>query len=292
MNVPLFAEPIFQLGSFQLTNAQINATLLSVALIIFAYFFRKRIKEVPGTLQAAVEMLLETLFGYFDQVTGDRERTKKFFPLVGTLFIFILLSNWLGLIPGTGSIGTWQMHHGEMTLIPILRPANSDLNLTLAMALISVIASHVFGIISVGFFVHWNRFFQFGTIWKAVRSLNPMNILVSLVEFVVGLIEFVSEIAKILSLSLRLFGNIFAGEVLITVIGSILAFVVPLPFMAFEVIVGVVQATVFAMLTLVYLTILTDKPHGEEEHHEEHAPAALDSENLIGDEAIHNKALA
>lgn len=289
MNVPLFAEPIFQLGSFSITNAQINATILSVLMIVFAFFFRKRIKEVPGRLQTAIEALVETLFEYFDQVTGSRERSKRFFPLIATLFLFILFSNWMGLLPGTGSIGMWQMHQGELILIPLLRPANSDLNLTLAMALTSVISSHVFGMVTVGFFVHWNRFFQFGTIWKAVKTLKPMNIIVSLVEFVVGLIEFISEIAKVLSLSLRLFGNIFAGEVLITVLASIFAFVMPLPFMGLELIVGIVQASVFAMLSLVYLSILTDKPHGDEEHEE---PEALESENLIGDEAIHNEALA
>jgi len=287
MNVPLFAEPIFHIGSFAITNAYINATILTAALVIFAVLFNKKIREIPGRFQTMLEALFETLFGFFDQVTGSREKTKRFFPLIASLFFFILLSNWMGLLPGTGSIGQWQMHHGETTLVPLLRPANSDLNLTLAMALVSVISSHVFGVITIGFFAHWNRFFQFGTIWKAVRSFKPMDIVVSLVEFVVGLIEFVSEIAKVLSLSLRLFGNIFAGEVLITVIGSIMAFAMPLPFMLLEIIVGVVQATVFAMLSLVYVSILTDKPHGGDEHE----PKALDADNLIGEEALYNESL-
>jgi F-type H+-transporting ATPase subunit a len=192
----------------------------------------------------------------------------------------------MGLLPGTGSIGVWQEHHGSMELIPLFRPANSDLNLTIAMAIVSVVFSHVLGIMTVGFFVHWNRFFQFGSIWNAIKTLKPMNIIVSLVEFVVGLIEFISEIAKVLSLSLRLFGNIFAGEVLITVISSIFAYGMPLPFMTLEIIVGVVQALVFSMLSLVYVTILTDAPHGNDEAHEkahdhakqkrvEHTPAQI-----------------
>ena len=144
----------------------------------------------------------------------------------------------------------------------------SDLNLTLAMAIVAVVASHILGIMTVGFFVHWNKFLQFGTIWKAIRSGKPMDIGVSLVEFVVGIIELVSELAKVLSLSLRLFGNIFAGEVLITVISSIFAYLLPLPFMGLEMIVGIVQAAVFSMLTLAYLTVLTNpvESHGEEEH--------------------------
>lgn len=274
MNVTLFAEPVARIGNFTITNALVNAFVLMVGIIIFGLIFRSRIKEVPGRLQAGMEALLETLFGYFDQVTGSREKTLKFFPLIGSLFFFILLSNWMGLLPGTGSIGLWQIHGGETVFIPFFRPANSDLNLTIAMALVTVISSHVLGMITLGFFVHWNKFFQFGGIWKAIRSLSPMNIMVSLVEFVVGLIEFVSEIAKVLSLSLRLFGNIFAGEVLMTVISSIFAYAMPLPFMALELIVGVVQATVFAMLSLVYLSILTQPPHGDEESHEKAAHAA------------------
>jgi F-type H+-transporting ATPase subunit a len=288
MNVPLFAEPIFHLGSFAITNAYINASILTVILIVFAVLFNRKIKEIPGRLQTMLEALFETLFEFFDQVTGSREKTKRFFPLITTLFLFILLSNWMGLLPGTGSIGQWQMHNGELELIPLLRSANSDLNLTLAMALVSVISSHIFGMVTLGFFVHWNRFFQFGTIWKAVKSLKPMDIVVSLVEFVVGLIEFISEIAKVLSLSLRLFGNIFAGEVLITVIGSIMAFVMPLPFMALELIVGIVQASVFAMLSLVYVSILTDKPHEGDEHELE----VLDADNLVGEESLYTESLA
>lgn len=274
MNVTLFAEPIARIGNFTITNALVNAFVLMIGIVIFGRMFRSRVKEVPGRLQAGMEALLETLFGYFDQVTGSREKTLKFFPLIGSLFFFILLSNWMGLLPGTGSIGLWQVHGGESVFIPFFRPANSDLNLTIAMALVTVISSHVLGMITLGFFVHWNKFFQFGGIWKAIRSLSPMNIMVSLVEFVVGLIEFVSEIAKVLSLSLRLFGNIFAGEVLMTVISSIFAYAMPLPFMALELIVGIVQATVFAMLSLVYLSILTQPPHGDEEHQEKAAHAA------------------
>lgn len=287
MNVPLFAEPVMSLGPLQITNAYMNATILTIALAIFAFLFHKHIKEIPGRLQSAIEVLFETMLDFFDQVTGSRKKTRRFFPLVATLFLFILLSNWMGLLPGTGSIGVWQIHHGSLELIPFLRPANSDLNLTLAMAFVSVISSHVFGIITLGFFVHWNRFIQIGTVWTAIRTLNPMGIIVSLVEFVVGLIELISEIAKVLSLSLRLFGNIFAGEVLITVIGSIMAYIVPLPFMGLEIIVGIVQATVFAMLSLVYVSILTDKPHEDDEHE----PEQLDADNLIGEEALYNKSL-
>jgi len=269
MNIPLFAEPVIRIGSFDITNATLNAVVLMIALVFVAFSIRKKVSLRPSRLQAGVEMLLETLFGYFDQVTGSRERSKKFLPLIGTLFVFILFSNWMGLLPGIGSIGVWQMHEGVNEFIPLFRPAMSDLNLTLAMAIVAVVTSHILGIMTVGFFVHWNKFIQVGTIWKAIRSGKPMDIGVSLIEFVVGLIELVSELAKVLSLSLRLFGNIFAGEVLITVISSIFAYLLPLPFMGLEMIVGIVQAAVFSMLTLAYLTVLTNpmEEHGTEGEH-------------------------
>jgi len=259
----LAPEPILHVGSFPVTNAYINSTIAVVVLIVAAFFIRMTLRDIPGRFQSAVESLIEWLLGMFDQVTGDRGRSKKFLPLVGTLFFFILLSNWMGLLPGTGSIGltTGGEGHG---LTSILRPATSDLNLTLAMAVVSVLFSHILGIVTLGFFTHANKFIQLGTLWKALKSLNPVNVLVALVEMVVGVIEIFSEIAKVVSLSLRLFGNIFAGEVLITVIAGLVAFILPIPFMLLEIIVGIVQASVFALLTLVYLTVSTNLPHGEE----------------------------
>ncbi len=268
MSIPIAAENIFSIGSFSVTNAYLNSTILTLGFCVFAIFMRFTVTKIPGKLQNAFEALLEFLFRYFDQVTGDRAKSKRFLPIVGTLFLFILLSNWMGLLPGTGTIGVWQMIHGERELVPLLRPAASDLNLTLALAVLSVAASHLLGMFTLGFFVHWNKFIQLGTIWNAVRSLKPVAILTAAIEFVVGLIELFSEAAKMVSLSLRLFGNIFAGEVLITVLSSLVAFIVPLPFMALELIVGVVQATVFSMLTLVYLSLMTTAPHGAQKEHQ------------------------
>lgn len=270
---PLAAETIFEIGSFPITNAMINSTLAVVILVVIGVVIRSSIKDVPGKLQNLAESLIEFLLEYFDQVTNDRAKSKQFLPFVGTLFVFILISNWMGMVPGTGSIGRWLMHNGELELIPILRPAMSDLNLTLAIASLSVVVSHFVGMFTLGFFAHWNKFIQLGTLFKAAVSFKPVKILTALVEFVVGFIELFSEVAKVVSLSLRLFGNIFAGEVLITVISGLVAYVVPLPFMALELIVGVVQATVFSLLTLVYLTVASSKPHGDDDHQEKHTHA-------------------
>jgi F-type H+-transporting ATPase subunit a len=268
---PIAAEPIFHLGSFPVTNSLINTWIAVGLFVVFAAFVRAKLTSgKPNRFQSAVEGLLEFLLGYVDQVTQDRKKSKKFLPLIGTLFLFILVSNWMGLIPGVGSITRTIELHGEIENAPIFRPANADLNLTLAMALLTVVVSHFVGMITVGFFVHWNKFIALGTLFKNFKK-GGVNIMVGLVETMVGVIELSAEIAKVVSLSLRLFGNIFAGEVLITVMYSLVSYVVPLPFMALELIVGMIQATVFAMLALVYLTILSEKPHGdhEEEHHEQ-----------------------
>ncbi len=260
---PLSAETITTIGHFPVTNSYINSFLTMIGFVVFAYIINKAVKKyyhaekAPQGILNFFETILEALFGYFDQVTGSRAKTIRFLPIVGTLFFFILVSNWLGLLPGIGSIGIYQLHHGEVELIPIFRGANADLNMTLAMAVMAVIASHVLGIVTIGFFKYANKFIKLGDIWHAVKSAKPVNILIAIVEFFVGLIELFSEVAKMVSLSLRLFGNVFAGEVLLTVMASLVAFLVPLPFIALELLVGLIQATVFAMLTLVYLTIAT-----------------------------------
>jgi F-type H+-transporting ATPase subunit a len=167
-------------------------------------------------------------------------------------------------LPGIGSIGVWEKVHGEMELVPLFRPAATDLNLTLAMAIFGVVFSHVVGIVTIGFFRYTNKFVKFGDMWKALKSGKIMNMLIAFIEFFVGLIEVISEVAKMASLSLRLFGNVFAGEVLMTVIGGLIAFFVPLPFQFLEILVGLIQATVFSMLVLVYLTVATMPLHAAE----------------------------
>lgn len=258
MHIPTLApETIFHLGGLSITNTMVNAWLAIVLFLALGLFLRKKVALRPGKVQNALEYFLEILLGYFDQVTGDRKKTMRFLPLVGSVFFFILLSNWLGLMPGTGSI-TWG---GKF----ILRPANTDLNLTVAMALTSVIASHLFGLFTVGLFTHLNKFVQLGTLIKSLRK-GPVAILTAVIEVGVGFIEIVSEMAKVISLSLRLFGNIFAGEVLMTVMSSLVAILVPTPFMLLELLVGLIQAAVFTMLTLVYLSVMTTTPHAEESH--------------------------
>ncbi len=258
IHIPTLApEVIFQIGSLNITNTMINAWVAILIFLVLGIFVRKSVKLSPGKLQNWCEYFLEAVLGYFDQVTGGRKKTIKFLPIVGSIFFFVLLSNWLGLLPGTGSI----MSGHNM----VLRPANTDLNLTIAMALVSVAASHLFGFATIGVFTHLGKFIQIKNVIKSIKK-GPIAIFSSIIEFGVGLIEIVSEVAKVISLSLRLFGNIFAGEVLISVISALVAALVPTPFMLLELLVGLIQAAVFAMLTIVYLTVATAEPHGSEEH--------------------------
>jgi F-type H+-transporting ATPase subunit a len=172
----------------------------------------------------------------------------------------------MGVLPGIGSIGIWQAHHGTLELVPLFRPANADLNLTLAMAAFAVAASHLLGIFAIGFFTYANKFIKLGDIWHALKSFDLIKIMTAFIEFFVGLIEIISEVAKVLSLSLRLFGNIFAGEVLLVVMASIFAFFLPLPFLFLEILIGLIQAVVFSMLTLAYLSLATTELHSHRDH--------------------------
>lgn len=259
IHIPTLApEALFHLGGVTITNTMINAWLAIIIFLAIGIVVSRRVRLRPSRWQLTFETAIETLWSYFDQVTGDRAKTQRFFPLVGSVFFFILLSNWLGLMPGTGSL-TWG--HAM-----VLRPANTDLNLTLAMALVSVVGSHVMAFGAIGVFTHLGKFIQLKNLFTSILK-GPMAFFQAIVEFAVGLLEIVSEISKILSLSLRLFGNIFAGEVLISVISALVAALVPTPFMLLEILVGLIQAAVFAMLTLVYLTTASEAPHGAEEHH-------------------------
>lgn len=264
---PAAAESLFHVGSFPITNAMVNGWIAVVFFVVVAFVSSRRRGLVPRGVHNLIEATVEFMLGEVQKVTGDIKRAKQFLPIVGSIFLFILFSNWLGLIPGTGSIGIWGLHEGEVELIALLRPAASDLNLTLALALFAVITSHVIGLRAIGPVAHVSKFINIRGILHSLKK-GPMAILVALIEFCVGLLEIISEIAKVLSLSLRLFGNIFAGEVLLTVMLGIFSYFLPIPFLFLEILVGAIQATVFAMLTLAYLTVAT-----QEQGHEEEAQA-------------------
>lgn len=257
--VTIFAEPIFHIGGFQITNSLLVSWVVVLLIVIVGIRVKRKINIIPGKIQNAFEVVIDKFLEVFDSVTSSREKSLKFFPLIFTFFIFILLNNWLGLLPGVGSVGEVASEHGESTLIPFLRGGTADLNTTLALAIIGVVASHVLGILSVGLFHHFNKFINIKAAIEIPKKVfkDPTIIIVNPIKIFVGLLEVVGEIAKVASLSFRLFGNVFAGEVLLVSISAILAFGLPIPFMFLEVLVGLIQALIFAILILVYLTIHT-----------------------------------
>lgn len=262
--VTLFAEPILHVGSFTITNSLINSWVAIILLILFALLIRRKIREIPRGFQNFVEIVIEGALKMADTVTGSREKTLKVFPLVFSLFLFILLNNYLGLIPGVGSIGFIERGEEGLVFVPLFRGATADLNTTLALSIFAVLATHALGVITIGGWHHVNKFFNFSALSEIPKKIlkEPTIILVNPIKAFVGIVEFIGEFAKTASLSLRLFGNIFAGEVLLTAIAGIFAYAVPIPFMFLELIVGVVQALVFAMLTLVFASIaMTAEEH-------------------------------
>ena len=260
----LFAEPIFNIGGFTVTNSILNSWIVVVLVIVLAVLVKRSIKQVPGKLQNAMEMVVEGFLEIFDGITGSREKSLKFFPLVFSFFIFILLSNWMGLLPGVGSIGQIASHDGHQVFIPYFRGGTADLNTTLALAIIGVVASHIFGVVALGAWKYLNKFINIEALMEIPKKImkEPTILIINPIKAFVGLIEIIGEAAKVASLSFRLFGNIFAGEVLLASMAAILAFGLPIPFMFLEVIVGLIQALIFAMLILAYLTMATSS----EEH--------------------------
>jgi F-type H+-transporting ATPase subunit a len=262
--VTLFAEPIFNIGGFSVTNSLINSWVVVLIIVLFAFALKKRIKRIPTGLQNGFEIIVNGALSLADSVTGDRKKSLKVFPIVFAIFIFVLLNNWLGLVPGIGSIGFIEEGHGQSVFVPFFRGGTADLNTTMALALFSVIGSNIFGVLIVGGWKYMNKFINIKAIADIPRKFakDPAIAFVNPIKAFVGIVEIVGEIAKVASLSFRLFGNIFAGEVLLSSIAVIFAFVLPIPFMFLEVIVGIIQAVIFAMLTLVYFTIAsTDEEH-------------------------------
>ena len=266
----LFAEPIFKIQNFTVTNALLTSWIAVGCIIVLSVLIRRKIKAVPTGLQNWAEALLGGATNLADSITGSPEKTTKFLPIVFPLFIFILINNWLGLLPGVGSIGFIASHEGSATFVPLFRGATADLNLTLALALITVVATHIFGVIATGAWKHVNRFLSINLLLEIPKEVfvkkNFTAILVNPIKFFVGLIEMVGELAKVASLSFRLFGNIFAGEVLLATMAALFAYILPTPFMFLEVMVGFIQAMIFAILTLMFLTVLTTEHEHEEAH--------------------------
>jgi len=277
LHVSISAEPIFRIFGLEISNSIFTSVIVSTFLIVFAILFNKykfKITNKPGSLQNFVEMIVEALYNFVYSITENTKKTVLFFPIIATFFIFIILNNYVGLLPGVGSImvekqstaitdhapeqAVVEQHEAEVVeeavevahapMAPLFRAATADLNTTLALAIISVILTQIFGISHLGL-SYFKKFLDFS---------SPIN-------FVVGILETVLEFAKIISFAFRLFGNIFAGEVLLVVMTYLISIAVPAPFYALELFVGFIQALVFSMLSLIFFNLAT-KGHHEESH--------------------------
>lgn len=246
MHISLPSEVVFTIFGLPITNTLFTAWIVVALLCALALFVSSRIKKEAalvadnpeakvGTVTVVSEMLVGGLLGLFASIAGNEEKARKFFPIVATIFIFVLMANWLGIVPGMGTIMVEGIKDGEVAAIPLLRTVFSDLNMTLALALVAVIMSHAFGIRKLGL-KHLGKYFTFK---------NP-------ILFFVGILEVVGEVAKVFSFSFRLFGNIFAGEVLLVIISFLVPLIAPIPFMGLELFVGLVQAMIFSVLTLIF----------------------------------------
>jgi len=266
--VTIFAEPIFHIGNFQVTNSLLTSWFAVLIILAFSIAFRMKMKKIPGKIQHIFEIILDGALSLVDQVTNDRKLSVKIFPLVFTLFVFILVNNWLGLLPILGSFGLLVKEGATSAFVPFLRSGTADINTTLALSIMIVLGSNFFGIVAIGVWKTFNKYVNIKALWSIVPKVtkDPTVLLVAPITFFVGLLELVGEIAKVASLSFRLFGNVFAGEVLLASMAAIFAFIVPGPFLFLEVFVGLIQALIFSLLSAVYFTIAA-QDHSEHEEH-------------------------
>jgi len=263
IHVEIAAETLFTIGGFEVTNSMVGAVLASLILLAGAWYIHRRSALVPHRLQSLLELPVEWVAGI---VTTSSSRWRGYVALVIGLFLMILVANWLSLLPGVGTIGINHMVEGHEVLTPIVRPAAADLNFTLGLAIITFV---VF-------------------VWWGVRLHGPVGYLKELVgepRYMAPLmfpIHLISELSRLVSLSMRLFGNVFAGEVLIATMLALttatllvlpLAFFVPAVFLGLELLFGAVQALVFALLTMTYITMAIAEGQGDHgaEHEESDA---------------------
>jgi len=268
-HVELPSEGIFHTPIITITNTLIASWLTILVLISLVYACTRKMKLIPGRLQSLAEVIVETLLNFVKSVAGEKN-ARTLFPVVATIFLYVLTNALLALLPFFGTIGITE-HDG--TFVPLLRAANTDINLPLSIALISFFCIEFWGLRSLGFFHYTKSFFDFGPLRDGFISLfkgkirSAMSgIMFGFINLFVGLIEVLSHLIRIVSFTFRLFGNMTAGEILLLVITFIISLVAPIIFYGLELLVGVVQALIFAGLTLVF-GVIAMAPHVEEPEH-------------------------
>jgi F-type H+-transporting ATPase subunit a len=263
----LAAPTLFHILGFPVSNTMIATWITILLLVGISFAVTRRMKIVPGRLQAAFEFLMGWLYDFCRENAGEKDG-RKFFPFIATIFLFVGFNAWLALIPGYQTI-LIETAHGHEELI---RAANSDINTPLALALLVFVVVEFYGFKRIGI-RYLSKFFNFSELWQGTKKLFKgdikgavMGIFSGFMIAFAGLLELLSEFIRIVSLTFRLFGNMTAGEILLLVITFLVPWFLPVPFYGLEVLIGFIQALIFSGLTLIYLTMAVT-PHSTAEEH-------------------------
>ena len=330
-HIEIKAEPLWTIGFFEITNTLFTTWIVVAVILVVALFSTRKMAFIPSGLQNVMEAVVEALYTLVENTVGNKH-APRFFPVIATLFLFIIVGNWMALLPVFNTIGkvepvgVEEEHFREEVLVfedvgvfaimpnskeieihfdaavcdsvseghdrdicleegralaiaearehegiddsseigvlaPYFRSINTDLMTPLALAIVAAIFVEWWGISSLGFFAYGKRFFPFGRLFTGG--------FMGAIDFFVGILEFIAEIARLISFSFRLFGNMLAGEILLLVMTFLIPLLLALPFYGLELFVGAIQAFVFAMLTLVFgaLAVTSHDDHDEEETH-------------------------
>ena len=260
------ADEVFHLFGFPITNSIIAAWLSIIVLVGFSYAATRRLKIIPTRLQTAFEFVLGALLNFCQSVAGEKNG-RRFFPVVVTIFLFVLMNAWLSLLPGFGSI---VITNPEGEVVYLLRGANTDINIPLALALMSFVAVGYFGIRSLGGlhylrkFVNVRQFFRsLGQLARGKLRAGFSGLFQGVIDIFIGALELLSNLVRIISFTFRLFGNMTAAKILILSATFLIPWVFALPFYGLELLIGFIQAIIFGGLTLVFLTIATASHEAE-----------------------------
>ncbi|HZP26045.1 MAG TPA: F0F1 ATP synthase subunit A [Dehalococcoidia bacterium] len=330
-HISIKPETLFAVGPVNFTNTLITSWITVAIIIVLVFLATRRWELVPSGVQNFFEMVVEAFYNLVVGVAGEREG-RRFFPVVATIFFFILFANWLSLTPVFNAIGVaeekvpvaeapahaaetedltlfpmekvdlgplpvgiiglsspsklsadsietkepnaltdiqHQRESGKLVteFLPVLRGANTDINTPLAIAVAAFIAVEFWGITSLGFGTYAGKFFNFGKLGRGLKRFNVMMIFEGAIDVFVGMLEGISELVRLLSFTFRLFGNMFAGEVVILMFTFLTPLLLTLPFYGLEIFVGVIQAFIFSMLTLVFgIMAIAHHGSGADEH--------------------------
>jgi F-type H+-transporting ATPase subunit a len=265
-HVQLAAEPVVDLDWFTITNTLIASWLTIIFLVLLFFFATRKMKLIPGRFQGFAEFVVESMLNFIKGVAGEKH-ARLLLPMVLTIFLYVMFNAYLGLTPIFGTIGYYEEGH---IFVPFLRAANTDLNVPLSIALVAVIFVEVIGVRAVGGWHYIDGFFSFSKLGETFKTLfrgkikaAMMDLLIGFIKLFIGFLEILSHFIRIISFTFRLFGNMTAGEILILVVTFLVPLILVIPFYGLELLVGFIQALIFAGLTLVF-GVIALTPHSEE----------------------------